>query len=386
MSAATLQSYLTNLNREPVICLLFIGIKTSLTIPNLLNKVYKLFWIHGVRNLIYKDASTIVFSPSLSLSPVSSQRQIQSPPIALSPNRLRVRATATLESNNGAVAVAPDKDETTSYGRQYFPSAAVVGQDPIKTALLLGAIDREIGGIPILGKRGTAKTVMACGLHAILPPIEVVVGSIANVEPACPEESPFVQIPLGVTEERLIGSVDVEESVKSGTTVFQPGLLAEAHRGVLYVDGINLLDEGISNLLLNVLTEGVNIVEGEGISFRHPCKPLLIATYNPEEGAVREHLLDRIAINLSADLPMSFEDRVAAVEIATQFQEHRRGRGSGRYGRPRRHEMPIPDEILAQEVGTGPANMAEPVGQQAMDAGAREIAGVLNILRAKNLA
>lgn len=260
------------------------------------------------------------------------------------------RARAAMETEEAEknakqeVQLGKQSDQMMSGGRP-FPLSMVVGQEAIKQALLLASVNHRMGGVVISGGKGTAKSVMARALHQLLPPIEVLKGSPFNIDPAgafgiddflrtdldkggtplSERETevikcPFVQVPLNVMEDRLIGSADLEESVKSGKTVFSPGLLAKAHRGVLYVDDINLLDEETANILLNVVTEGKVVVEREGISLTYPCRPLLIATFNPDEGELRDHLLDRIAVALSADAQkMDVSSRVEAVDAVMGF-------------------------------------------------------------------
>lgn len=256
------------------------------------------------------------------------------------------------EPHKGAATVGLKEAAILNTGGRPFPLSMVVGQDAIKQALLLASVNNRMGGVVISGGKGTGKSVMARALHQLLPPIEILKGSQFNIDPEgefglddflktdladggiplAERETeiipcPFVQVPLNVMEDRLIGSADLEESVKTGKTVFSPGILAKAHRGVLYVDDINLLDEETANILLNVVTDGSVTVEREGISVRYPCRPLLIATFNPDEGELRDHLLDRIAVALSADAEkMDTQERVEAAQAVLDFA------GSGKQG------------------------------------------------------
>ena len=246
-----------------------------------------------------------------------------------------------------------------------FPLAAITGHNLLKLSLLLAAVDPSLGGVIIAGGRGTGKSVLARGLHALIPPVEVVdeqaikcdLGSnlknyrsvSKNLDPNNPIEwdldtikvleklmdengvykideipkkvvqAPFIQVPIGITEDRLVGSIDVAASLNEGGQVFQPGILAEAHRGVLYVDDMNLLDDGLVNLILEATGKEQNDVERDGLSLSHPCKTLLIATYNPDEGVLRDHVLDRFAIVLSADQSINNEQRV---EITKSVLSH----------------------------------------------------------------
>ena len=259
--------------------------------------------------------------------------------------RARMAMEAENLANASTESIGIKDNKLMDLGGRPFPLSMIVGQDNIKQALLLASINSRMGGVVISGGKGTAKSVMARALHQLLPPIEVIKGSPFNIDPEgefglddftktdldnggtplAERETevipcPFVQVPLNVMEDRLIGSADLEESVKTGKTVFSPGLLAKAHRGVLYVDDINLLDEETANILLGIVSEGYVTVEREGLSLRYPCRPLLIATFNPDEGELRDHLLDRIAIALSADAqPLDVDSRVEAVESVLDF-------------------------------------------------------------------
>ena len=227
--------------------------------------------------------------------------------------------------------------------RLVFPFTAIVGQEEMKLALLLNVIDPKIGGVMIMGDRGTGKSTTIRALADLLPEIEVVADDPFNSHPSDPElmsdavkqlveqqaevkvaqkKVIMVDLPLGATEDRVCGTIDIEKALSEGVKAFEPGLLAKANRGILYVDEVNLLDDHLVDVLLDSAASGWNTVEREGISIRHPARFVLVGSGNPEEGELRPQLLDRFGMHAEIRTVKEPALRVQIVEQRTEFDQN----------------------------------------------------------------
>src|SRR5512144_830180 len=222
-----------------------------------------------------------------------------------------------------------------------FPFTAIVGQERMRRALILNAVDTRIGGVLIRGERGTAKSTAARALAALLPSVRVVDDCRFGCDPdrpatwctECKERfegaskipyhvrtTSFVNLPVSATEDRVVGTLDIEQAIQKGERHFEPGVLAAANRGLLYIDEVNLLDDHVVDVLLDSAAMGVNVVEREGISFSHPARFILVGTMNPEEGELRPQLLDRFALSMDIVGIRDARDRVTIMERNLAFE------------------------------------------------------------------
>ena len=222
-----------------------------------------------------------------------------------------------------------------------YPFTAIVGQERMKRALILNAVDTRIGGVLIRGERGTAKSTAARALAALLPRVQVVQDCRFGCDPKRPatwcteckeraelsdhlptaeRATPFVNLPVSATEDRVVGTLDIEQAIQKGERHFEPGVLASANRGLLYIDEVNLLDDHVVDVLLDSAAMGVNTVEREGISFAHPARFILVGTMNPEEGELRPQLLDRFALSMDIVGIRDARERVRIMERNLEFE------------------------------------------------------------------
>lgn len=225
--------------------------------------------------------------------------------------------------------------------RPIYPFTAIVRQERMKRALIMVAVNHKIGGVLIRGERGTAKSTAARALAALLPEIEVFIDSPFNDDPNLPltwsdwvkerkarneelrigkRKTRFVDLPVSATEDRVVGTLDIEKAIQRGEKHLEPGVLAAANRGLLYIDEVNLLDDHVVDVLLDSAAMGVNVVEREGISFSHPANFILVGTMNPEEGELRPQLLDRFALSVEILGVRDPRDRVAIMERNLAFE------------------------------------------------------------------
>lgn len=220
--------------------------------------------------------------------------------------------------------------------KQPFPFSAIVGQTDMKLAMTLTAIDPSIGGVLVFGDRGTGKSTAVRALAALLPPITAVKGCPVNsATPAdCPDwahvmgktlhdvPTPVIDLPLGASEDRVTGALDIEKALTSGEKAFQPGLLAAANRGYLYIDEVNLLEDHIVDLLLDVAQSGENVIEREGLSIRHAARFVLVGSGNPEEGELRPQLLDRFGLSVDVASPTDIDERVEVIKRRDAYENN----------------------------------------------------------------
>ena len=264
--------------------------------------------------------------------------------------------------------------------RPIFPFSAIVGQDELKLALIVSAIDPTIGGVLAFGDRGTGKSTTVRALAALLPPVRAIRGCRFNCDPdgsnLCEEcrqrardgkqpssrfiSVPVVDLPLGATEDRVVGALDLERALTRGEKAFETGLLARANRGFLYIDEVNLLEDFLVDLLLDVAASGENVVEREGMSLRHPARFVLIGSGNPEEGELRPQLLDRFGLSVEVRTPQDLPSRIEVVRRRDAFErdpfafaaawrgENRNLRRKVAVARSRVNLIAMPDEMLEQ--------------------------------------
>ena len=245
--------------------------------------------------------------------------------------------------------------------RPIFPFSAVVGQDDVKLALLLNAIDRRIGGVVLRGEKGSAKSTLARGLSALLP-----------------GEAPFVDLPVSATEDRVVGSLDLESALTTGEKRFHPGLLADADNGVLYIDEINLLPDHLVDVLLDVAASGVNRVERESMSESHPSRFVLIGSMNPEEGELRPQLLDRFGLAVDAVSSPDPAERVEAVQRRMEF-DNDPDRFAARWSA---HDEALAERLAGTTPGEVPPDLLLSVSQLCVAMGCEGLRADLVIARA----